>query len=339
MNAKKIKLIGCLSVMLFAFATGVQASDFAAEVVYGPNMTRGPFGPSPYYDDPCSVIGKPTTEILDPLYFDPFRCSLVYPACYTDVNGNKLVTTLGNSAAIVVKFDHRVADDPANPYGIDFIVFGNSFFLRVGGDLDPYKNMEDCFLTNPTSVNSEPVIVSVSPDGNNWYTYSNGPYADAAFPTNAYAWDRENHCWGKEFDWTKPIDPNLTVSNFDGLSAADAIDLYGGSAGGTGFDLAESGFKWIQYIKVESNDYGEVDGFADVAGCGDYKHLHPVGDINKDCRVDYKDLELLCRYWLHEINDPNAPAMIADIYEDDVVDLHDFALMANSWAKCNWECE
>jgi hypothetical protein len=338
MNAKKIKLIGCLAILLFAFAAGVRASDFAVEVVYGPNMTTGPFGSSPY-DDPCSVLGKPTTEIYDSWLFETFRCSLVYPACYADVNDNKLVTTLGNGAAIVVKFDHEVADDPGNPYGIDFIVFGNSFFSRAGGYLDPYTNMEDCFLANPTFVNSEPVIVSVSPDGNNWYTYSNGPYADSAFPTNAYAWDRENHCWGKELDWTKPVDPNLTVSNFNGLSAADAIDLYDGSAGGTGFDLAESGFAWIQYVKVQSNGNGEVDGFSDVAGCGDYKHPYPAGDISKDCRVDYKDLEMLCDYWLAEINGPNDPAAIADIYEDDIVNFYDLALMAETWLQCNWECE
>lgn len=328
--------------LLLMFAPSAWGSDFATEVVYGPNMTTGPFGGAPY-DDPCSVLGKPTTEIYDNFtYFDTFCCSLVYPACFTDANGNKLVTTLGSGAAIVVKFDHEVADDPGNPYGIDFIVFGNSFFLRAGGNLDPCTNMEYCFLTNPTSVNSEPVIVSVSPDGNNWYTYSNGPYADAAFPTNAYAWDRENDCWGAELDWTQPVDPNLSVSDFDGLSAADAIDLYDSSAGGTGFDLAESGFKWIQYIKVQNkqSDYlGEIDGFADVAGCGDYKHLYPAGDISTDCKVDYEDLELLCRYWLADINDPNDPAVIADIYEDGVVNLYDFALMADSWGQCNWECE
>jgi hypothetical protein len=336
MNAKKIRLIGCLTALLFAFTAGAQASDFATEVVYGPNMTSGPFGPSPY-DDPCSVLGKPTTEIYDSELFETFYCSLVYPAWNTDPNGNKLVTMLAPGAAIVVKFDHEVAHDPGNPYGIDFIVFGNSFFNSEY--IHPDTNMEDCFLTNPASVYGKPVIVSVSQDGNNWYTYSNGPYADSAFPTNAYAWDRQNHCWGKELDWTKPVDPNLTVSSFNGLSAADAIDLYGGSAGGTGFSLAESGFNWIQYVKVESDYYGVIDGFADVAGCGDYLHPYLVGDLNRDCRVDYKDLELFCRYWLDEINNPNEPAAIADINEDGVVNFDDFALMAENWLRCTWACD
>jgi hypothetical protein len=52
-----------------------------------------------------------------------------------------------------------------------------------------------------------------------------------------------------------------------GLSAADAIDLFDGSGGGTGFNLAESGFASIQYVKVEGLpglDGGQVDALASV---------------------------------------------------------------------------
>ena len=52
------------------------------------------------------------------------------------------------------------------------------------------------------------------------------------------------------------------------VSAADAIAAYDGSGGGTGFDLDESGYDWIQYIKVEgTSDFsgGEIDAFSDVA--------------------------------------------------------------------------
>ncbi|MBA7696718.1 hypothetical protein ES703_105369 [subsurface metagenome] len=291
MNSRNIKFSGYLAAVLLVFAAQVTASDFAAEVV----SYRGPFGGSPY-DDPNSVLGKPTTRIYSPT-FEIFSCSLVYPACNTDPNGNKLVTTINNGAEIVVKFDHKVADDPGNPYGIDFIVFGNSLFESLGW-VSSDTDMEQYFLKSPTDVPGEPVVISVSQDCNEWYTYSNGPYGDTAFPTNAYAWDLENHCWGDELDWTRPVDPNLRVSDFDGLSAADAIELYDGSAGGTGFDLAESGYQWIQYIKVNGSDAGEIDGFADVAGCGDYRHPYPVGDINKDCKVNMEDFALLVGHWL-----------------------------------------
>lgn len=292
--------------LLLTFSSFAMGSDFATEVV----AFKEPFGSSPY-DDPNSVLGKPTTKIYDSWSFETYSCSLVYSAWGTDPNGNKLITILGSGAEIVVKFDHKVADDPGNPYGIDFIVFGNTFFESdgwVASDTDMAKFL----LKNPTSVNVDPVMVSVSQDGNKWCTYSNGPYANSVFPTNAYAWDRVNNCWGEQLDWTRPVDPNREVGDFNGLFVADAIDLYGGSAGGTGFDLRElapndyaalaidpnTGRKWIQYVKVHGSAGGKIDAFADVAGCGDYRHPYPVGDINKDCKVNMKDFALLTKHWL-----------------------------------------
>ena len=35
---------------------------------------------------------------------------------------------------------------------------------------------------------AEPVVISVSPDNINWYTYGSGPYGDTPFPTQGYAW-------------------------------------------------------------------------------------------------------------------------------------------------------
>ena len=339
-----------LILALFSFAGPIEASDFAAEVV----DYDTPLGPIPY-DDPNSVLGKPTRWIS--AFVEDFACSLVYAAWNTDPNGNKLITTIGDGGKIVVKFDHKVSDDPGNPYGLDFIVFGNTFF-DIRGDiwLRPDTNMAEFYLANPTSTNDEPVQISVAQDHNGpWYTFTNGPYGDCAFPTNAFAWDRDANTWCEELDWLKPVNPDLNDANFSGLSAADAIDLYDGSAGGTGFDLKgldpndyaalavdpNTGRKWIQYIKVESyeSSYGEIDGFSDVAGCGDYQHPYPEGDLNEDCRVDEMDMALLCGYWLAQINDPNDPAVIADIYEDDIVNFYDWALLAGSWLECTWECE
>lgn len=69
-------------------------------------------------------------------------------------------------------------------------------------------------------------------------------------------------------DFTKPVNPAFgPVFEAGGLSAADGIDLYDSSGGGTGFSLAESGFASIQYAKIEGLpgfDGGEVDAFASV---------------------------------------------------------------------------
>ncbi|MBC7807999.1 MAG: PEP-CTERM sorting domain-containing protein [Akkermansiaceae bacterium] len=46
---------------------------------------------------------------------------------------------------------------------------------------------------------------------------------------------------------------------------ADAIDLYDGSAGGTSFSLAATGFSSISYIRVTGiGNAGEIDGFSRV---------------------------------------------------------------------------
>lgn len=72
-------------------------------------------------------------------------------------------------------------------------------------------------------------------------------------------------------DFLKPVNPVLeglfeSASVF-GLSVADAIELYDGSGGGTGFDLRETGFKEIRYVKVEAGAGmvgGEIDAVAVV---------------------------------------------------------------------------
>ena len=258
---------------------------FVTQVVSG----HGPFGPSPY-NDTNSLVGAPTTWFYDP--FGSFsggttnrRVKLVEPAYNIAGNTNglitpKLITTLGGGSEIITRFERPVQDDPAHPYGIDLLVFGNSFYT-ANGFVNDSANLNTLQITGGGFF--EPIKVSVSPGytgqpgevANNpntwpWYRYDNGPYADTAFPTHAYKWNRATTNWSDEtMDFSKPVNPAMRlVIGAGGLSAADAIDLYTGSGGGTGFDLHESGFAWIQYVKVEGIDPefsdGEVDAFATV---------------------------------------------------------------------------
>ena len=86
----------------------------------------------------------------------------------------------------MVKFDHQVENDADNPYGIDFLVFGNSFYTGSGSVSDD-TNMNEYLLSGGSTFNGagyfEDVLVSVSQDGETWYTYSEGPYGDNAYPT------------------------------------------------------------------------------------------------------------------------------------------------------------
>jgi hypothetical protein len=292
--------------MLSTVSAAMGVSDFASEVV----SYSGSFGTSPY-NDPCAVLGKPATKCKNFGRPEPnFRVKLAEPAYYVDLNDKKVVTTLNPGAVIVVKFDHKVVDYPGNLYGIDFIVFGNSCF--VGADyISDSTNMNTYTLTNDDQF--EAVEVAVSQDGLTWYSFNSGPYADDLFPTQAYRWDRTNACWtDREMDFTKPVDPNLHYSDFYYISAADAIDLYDGSGGGTGYDLRNltdynnlmvnpnTGYRWIQYVKLTgtAESQGEIDAVSDAAACGDPTHPYPAGDVNKDCRVDMTDFATLAGNWL-----------------------------------------
>lgn len=308
-SINNIGFISCLVLLLLICPALAEFSDFATEVV----DYSGGFGPSPY-DDPIAVLGKPSTVCKNGGPGSPpepdFRVKLVEPAYNVDLNDEKVVTTINPGEYIVVKFDHKVVDYPGNLYGRDFIVFGNSGF-DGDGDVNDSTNMNTYQLTIGGIF--EEIKVSVSQTGLIWYSFDSGPYADDLFPTHAYKWDANSAQWtDEEMDFTKPVDPNLGYSDFEYISAADAIDLYEGSGGGTGFDLKDladynnleidpnTDYRWIQYVKFEGVAFNnsEVDAVSDVAACGDPTHPYPVGDINKDCRVDMADFALLAGSWM-----------------------------------------
>ena len=70
-----------------------------------------------------------------------------------------------------------------------------------------------------------------------------------------------------ETDFTRPVDPSLTLGDLAGLSMSQLVDLYDGSGGGVGFDLAGTGLSEVSYIRVlnESALAFEIDAFADVS--------------------------------------------------------------------------
>jgi hypothetical protein len=273
-----------LALGLAGGALSAAASPFATEIV----RVTGPFGPTPY-NDPNSILGAPATWFYDPL--GAFsggstnrRVKLVEAAYNIAPTNNglirpKLLLSLGAGSEVIARFGQPIHDDPAHPYGVDLLVFGNSFYTP-NQFVNDSTDLNNCLLTG--GIFGEPLKVSVSPgftaqpgeDANNpatwpWYRYDSGPYADTAFPTHAYKWNRATTNWSDEaMDFTKPVNPAMRTLIGAGVSAADAVDLYDSSGGGTGFDLRESGFAWIQYVKVEGIDPdfsdGEVDAFAAV---------------------------------------------------------------------------
>lgn len=272
-----------------------QGDPWASSVVDYGNLGAAP------YDSPSAVLGKPSTLIQEngwwPTLPGVFHCSMVYGAYRTDPDGNKLVTTILDGGHITVQFDPPIQDDPENWYGRDFIVFGNSRFTGLGY-VQKDTNMESYTIKNGIERGEEPMTVSVSQDGVTWFDYIAGPYADDYAPTQSWAWDWVNHDWSAaELDFTKPVDPAFSPSDFGARTVADAIDMYKGSAGGTSFDIGgldlpvdpDTGRKWIRYVKVTANIHdefgfayeGEVDALARVS-----HRVLPVSTGQAKCQPD-----------------------------------------------------
>ncbi|MGQ9456054.1 MAG: hypothetical protein ACUVRS_02095 [Armatimonadota bacterium] len=258
-------ILVCSLSFCLVFAMGQRANcdeRFAVRVVSYSGLGTGIYG------IPAAVLGPPTKWIKEPGGFGVpagiYACSMVYGAWNTDPNGLPLVVTIGNALTagqITIEFDPPICDDPANWYGLDFIVFGNAAFIGTGyvhydTDMSTYR------INNSASITGESVTVAVSPDGINWYEYPS-PVADNYWPTNSFAWDTQSRTWSGELDPTKPVDPAITPENFAGQYVADAIEIYKGSAGGTAYDLADSGFACVRYIRLSSKG-GEVDAVARV---------------------------------------------------------------------------
>ncbi len=278
-----------ISAVLIAFATGVASADPYADFIPAGGYVEGAGVGSDYltgdpFSDPLAALGAPTVDTTGfvPSFGDPANVNPVNAAWRPWE-----IVSVGLGGYLTVGFDDPVVNDPNNPYGMDFIVFGNSFVtvLEDAAGNPQYWNTDDDpadrFMTD--SFLAEPGIVSVSQNGTDWYEFDS-VFADDWAPTLGRVYDPDspdptlgawNEWWGGPTDPTLPLDPSITLDWAEGLSVADVCLAYGMSAGGTAFDLdwlGVAGLDWISYIRVFNPDGSgyttEIDAFADVSPLG-----------------------------------------------------------------------
>ncbi len=173
------------------------------------------------------------------------------------------IVSIGRGGVLEIRFDEPVTNHAANPFGIDLLVFGNSFFVGSFFNQD--------FSFNPAgtaaAVAAEGGLIEVSADGVNYVAVSGA--ADGLFPTNGFA------------DLTDPFAPaaGAVPSNFTlpvnpafdpvGKTYAEILAGYNGSGGGFGVDLTPTGLASISFVRITTplgaQFVPEIDGFADVA--------------------------------------------------------------------------
>ena len=191
-----------LSVLALASVLVVPSSfaQFAdAVIAYVPGA-----GVSASYTNPATALGEPSR--VTPGVFggpvDPFDSAYL---------GSQLAS-VGAGGSLTLQFNAPIANDPAHPFGLDFIIFGNADFT----------------ITNGNYSGGGSTRVSVSADGVNFSTLNPAlaPTVDNLFPTDGAG------------NFSLPVNPALTATHFAGLGLAGIAARYAGSGGGAGYDLA-----------------------------------------------------------------------------------------------------
>ena len=200
---KPIRLLALANFSLTLAITNTHA-QFADSVV---SYTPGD-GTLAAYQNPNVAMGGPSVYIgyqnADP-FNPPYQASDI--------------VALGPNGSITLQFNTPISNSP-HPYGLDFIVFGHAGFN------EDFSNgtTDGSFFTGGTSTTR----VSVSADGYNFYLLNPAlaPNIDGLFPTDASG------------NPSVPVNPALTPADFADQDLSGIRQLYAGSAGGTGFDLA-----------------------------------------------------------------------------------------------------
>lgn len=326
-------------------------SDFATEVI---DYVQGGLVPKDfltrdYFDEPEAALGRPTVDTTGDGKEPPFGTGSptepvpvvpVYAPFRQDDGAPILeIVSIGAAGHLIVKFDHPVEDDPRNPCGVDFIIFGNTS-QKIGGSITWDNSDPNNFViqTEIGEIISEPGMVSVSqtgpPDAYGWHTFTDGPFADDFAPTLGRIYDPEhpdpslgdwNEWWG---DFTYPVlpfNPALDPNYFVGKTVAAYARKYGYCAGGTSFDIGELGLDWIQFVKVEnppdSTIEPEIDAVADVD-----PDIAPP-DFDCDTDVDAADLNFFEACSTGPGLGPPAPGCErGDLDNDGDIDQSDFGL-------------
>lgn len=223
------------------------------------------------------------------------------------------------------------------------------------------------FTSDPNFMEFDSNFIKFSSDPNDSdYDPNDGPFCDSFAPTLGRVYDHDpvfadpnlitdpnsriDQWWAEPTNPTFPVNPNLWFNSFDGSTVAEICQVYDNSAGGTGYDIGrldlpadpETGKKWFIYVRVDDKVGGgeaDLDAFADVTCCGDYRHPYPTGDITQDCIVNLEDFVLTASFWLDDFVDPQSPASVADLLADNSVNLSDLYVLADNWLECTWDCK
>ena len=238
---KKIRSLALAS--LFTFSVASVHAQFASSVV----SYNGGIGFAAGFTNANAALGAPASGSSVSPFGPPFA--------------KNQIVSIGTNGWLTLRFDAPIINDPSNPFGVDFSIFGNTFFAITNGNFSGGGITSGALGGNNTGATA----IQVSADGTNWFTLNPAlaPTADNIFPTDGIG------------DPRLPVNPVLTASSFGGLGLAGIRALYNGSAGGTGYDLAWAqdtngnfvNLPIVRYVRVNVlGNKSELDAIAAVRG-------------------------------------------------------------------------
>ena len=230
-----------------------RATQFAAEVVSYKSGTgfAADWSTGAGYTNKDAIIGVPARETPGkwggPI--TPFS-----PPYLLDQ-----ILSIGQGGEVTLKFAMPIRDEPLNPFGLDFIVFGAAGFTITNGDFSG-GGITDGTLFGQADGETR---VSVSVDGEAWFTLDSeqSPAFDAYHPTDGTG------------DFGMPVNPALAKGDFAGGGLPKFTELYAGSGGGTGYDIGWAidatgkpvALGKVQFVRLEVlSGKAEVDAVSDV---------------------------------------------------------------------------
>jgi hypothetical protein len=218
------------SFLIAISAVGAHGSPWASSII---SYTPGA-GVDPGYTNPSAALGEPTR----------FTGVGIFPGAVTPFNPAWMpgeLVSIGPGGSLTVQLGRPVVNDPLNPFGIDFLIFGNAGYIDTSF---PNGIAGSMFSTGIGTV-------EVSADGQNWELLP-GVTVNAAFPTLGFSDTSNPYSTSPGLvptDFTRPVDPAL---NATGLSFSQLVAAYAGSGGGIGIDIAPSGLAEISFVRISN---------------------------------------------------------------------------------------
>ena len=248
---KKLRSLALASLFVSSVVSTSHAQFASSVVAYTP----GSGATATFTNDPTVALGGPAqinpygepTDVFDPPY------------------GTGQIVSIGAGGSLTLKFNTPVANNPANKFGLDFIVFGNAGFIITNDfDFDTFT-----FVGAPATdgslfaANDGLTRVWVSQDGTNFFLLNTNlaPTADALYPTDGSG------------NFQLPVNPALTADSFAGQTQTGIATLYNGSGGGAGYDISWAqdtngnpvALNSIQYVRIEVvSGKSEIDAVVDA---------------------------------------------------------------------------